>query len=67
MKDFEQLYYDEVYKNRKLRQEIEMLKDTIQEMDKSRSKKNIDLQKYLIKQLRRYYKWAKNAQKGENK
>ena len=63
MKDFEQLYYDEVYKNRKLRQEIEMLKDTIQEMDKSRSKNNIDLQKYLIKQLRRYYKCAKNAQK----
>jgi len=67
MKDFEQLYYDEVYKNRKLRQEIEMLKDTIQEMDKSRSKNNIDLQKYLIKQLRRYYKCAKNAQKGQNK
>ena len=38
---------DEVYKNRKLKQEIEMLKDTIQEMEKSRSKNNIDLQRII--------------------
>lgn len=54
MKDFEQLYYDEVYKNKKLKQEINILKDTIIEMNISRNKKNIDLQKYIIEQLKRY-------------
>ena len=54
MKDFEQLYYDEVYKNKKLKQEIELLKDTIREMNISRNKNNIDLQKYIIEQLKKY-------------
>ena len=54
MKDFEQLYYDEVYKNKKLKQEINILKDTIIEINISRNKNNIDLQKYIIEQLKRY-------------
>lgn len=52
-KDYEQLYYDEVYENRKLKNRIIELENEIQDLNICRSKKNIDLQKYLLLQMDR--------------
>jgi len=52
-KDYEQLYYDEVYENRKLKNRIIELENEIQDLNTCRSKKNIDLQKYLLLQMDR--------------
>lgn len=51
--DYEQLYYDAIYENRKLKQEVENLKNEIQDINICRTKKNIDLQKYIVIQMER--------------
>lgn len=57
--DYEQLYYDSQYEIRKLKQEIDLLKDIIEELNTNRSNKNIYLQKYIISELKRYKKEKK--------
>lgn len=52
-KDYEQLYYDEVYKNRKLKNRITELENEIQDLNICRTKKNINLQKYIMLQMER--------------
>jgi len=52
-KDYEQLYYDEVYENRKLKEKITELENEIQDLNICRTKRNIDLQKYLVLQIKR--------------
>lgn len=54
MKDYEQLYYDEVYKNRKLESRVRELENELYEINMCRTKKNIDLQKYLVLQIKNY-------------
>ena len=49
--DYEQLYYDEVYENRKLKNRIVELENEIQDLNICRTKKNIDLQKYIMLQI----------------
>ena len=51
--DYEQLYYDEVYENRKLKNRIVELENEIQDLNICRTKKNIDLQKYIMLQIGR--------------
>ena len=52
-KDSEQLYYDEVYENRTLKNRIIELENEIQDLNICRTKKNIDLQKYIVLQMGR--------------
>lgn len=52
--DYEQLYYDSQYENKKLKDKVRYLKDTINEMNLSRNRNNIDLQAYIIKEMTRY-------------
>lgn len=52
-KDYEQLYYDQLYENRKLKEKITELENEIQDLNICRSKRNIDLQKYLVLQIKR--------------
>lgn len=52
-KDYEQLYYDEVYKNRKLKNRITELENEIQDLNICRTKRNVDLQKYIMLQMER--------------
>lgn len=54
MKDYEQLYYDEVYKNKRLENRVKELECELQEINMCRTKKNIDLQKYLVLQIKNY-------------
>ncbi len=61
--DYEQLYYDEVYENRKLKNRIVELKNEIQDLNICRTKKNIDLQKYIMLQIER----RKNGQTSTKK
>lgn len=51
--DYEQLYYDEVYENRKLKNRIVELENEIQDLNICRTKKNINLQKYIMLQIER--------------
>lgn len=51
--DYEQLYYDQVYENRKLKEKITKLQNEIQDINICRTKKNIDLQKYIMLQMER--------------
>ena len=51
--DYEQLYYDELYENRKLREKIKELENEIQDLNICRTKRNIDLQKYIMLQMER--------------
>jgi len=53
-KDYEQLYYDSQYEIRKLKEQINFLEEQINEFNLSRSKRNIDLQKYIFLELSRY-------------
>lgn len=59
--DYEQLYYDMLNENRKLKNEIKLLETELQEINASRTKRNIDLQKYLYIQVRKYKeeKWER--------
>lgn len=59
MKDYEQLYYDEVYKNRKLESRVRELENELYEINICRTKKNIDLQKYLVLQIKKNYKFER--------
>ena len=51
--DYEQLYYDSLYEIRKKNEEIKYLKDEIMQL---KSKKMIDLQKYIDYELKKYRK-----------
>lgn len=54
--DYEQLYYDAVYENRQLKNKINELENEIQDLNMCRTKKNIDLQKYIMLQLKKVKK-----------
>ena len=51
--DYEQLYYDAMYENRKLKEKITELENEIQDLNSCRTKRNIDLQKYIMLQIKR--------------
>ncbi len=51
--DYEQLYYDAIYENRLLKNKITELENEIQDLNICRTKKNIDLQKYIILQIKK--------------
>ena len=51
--DYEQLYYDAIYENRKLKQKIEELENEMQDINICRTKRNVDLQKYIVIQMER--------------
>ena len=51
--DYEQLYYDAIFENRKLKQKIEQLEIELQDLNICRTKRNIDLQKYIMLQIER--------------
>mgnify|MGYP002541370966 FL=1 len=51
--DYEQLYYDAIFENRKLKQKIEQLENEIQDLNICRTKRNVDLQKYIMLQIER--------------
>ncbi len=51
--DYEQLYYDAIYENRKLKNKISELENELNDLNSCRTKKNIDLQKYIILQVKR--------------
>ncbi len=52
-KDYEQLYYDAIYENRRLKNKITELENEIEDLNICRTKRNIDLQKYLLLQMDR--------------
>lgn len=54
MKDYEQLYYDLLYENKMLKNKVFELQNEINDLNRSRTNKNINLQKYLISQLKRF-------------
>ena len=54
--DYEQLYYDSLYEIRKKDEEIKYLKDEIMQL---KSKKMIDLQKYIDYEVTKYRKERK--------
>lgn len=51
--DYEQLYYGAIFENRKLKQKIEQLENEIQDLNICRTKRNVDLQKYIMLQIER--------------
>lgn len=51
--DYEQLYYDAIYENRKLKNKIIELENEINDLNSCRTKKNINLQKYIILQAKK--------------
>jgi hypothetical protein len=51
--DYEQLYYDTLYENRKLKNRISELEIELQDLNICRTKRNIDLQKYIMLQIER--------------
>lgn len=51
--DYEQIYYDAIYENRKLKNRITELENEIQDLNICRTKRNIDLQKYILVQMER--------------
>ena len=59
--DYEQLYYDSQYENKKLKDKVKFLEDTITEMNLSRNRNNINLQGYIINEMKRY------KEKGDKK
>ena len=52
-KDYEQLYYDAIYENRQLKNKITELENEIQDLNICRTKRNVDLQKYILLQMER--------------
>lgn len=64
-KDYEQLYYDSQYEIRKLKEKINFLEEQINEFNLSRSKRNIDLQKYIFLELNRYKNLKINGRNKE--
>ncbi len=55
MKDYEQLYYDLLIENRKLKKRIEELESDLEIVNK-RDKNKINLKKEILKELRIYKK-----------
>lgn len=51
--DYEQLYYDAIYENRKLKNKIIELENEINDLNSCRTQKNINLQKYIILQVKK--------------
>lgn len=51
--DYEQLYYDAIYENRKLKEKITELENEIQDLNICRTKRNVDLQQYIMLQIKR--------------
>ena len=51
--DYEQLYYDTLYENRKLKNKISELEIELQDLNICRTKRNIVLQKYIMLQIER--------------
>lgn len=51
--DYEQLYYDAIYENRQLKNKITELENEIQDLNICRTKRNVDLQKYILLQMER--------------
>ena len=45
--------YEQVYENRQLKNKIKELENEIQDLNICRTKRNIDLQKYLLLQIKR--------------
>ncbi len=58
MKDYEQLYYDLLIENRKLKQRIKELESDLEIVNK-RDKKKINLKKEILKELKIYKKGVK--------
>ena len=58
MKDYEQLYYDLLIENRKLKHRIEELESDLEIVNK-RDKKKINLKKEILKELKIYKKGGK--------
>lgn len=56
--DYEQLYYDSLYEIRKKDEEIKYLKDEIMQL---KSKKTINLQKYIDYEFKKYRKEYKRC------
>lgn len=56
--DYEQLYYDAIYENR-----ITELENEIQDLNICRTKRNIDLQKYILVQMERRKNGKANTKK----
>lgn len=54
MKDYEQLYYDVLYENKKLKARIKELENEIEDINICRTKKNINLQEYLLNSIKRW-------------
>ena len=52
-KDYEQLYYDALYENKQLKNKIKELETEIQDLNRCRTKRNIDLQKYIMLQMKK--------------
>lgn len=59
MNDYEQLYYDQVYENRKLIEEIEILKQELELLNNPK----INLVNYLV---REYKKQINNEENRDN-
>ena len=51
-KDYEQLYYDALYENKQLKNKIKELETEIQDLNRCRTKRNVDLQKYIMLQMK---------------
>ena len=51
--DYEQLYYDAIYENRQLKNKIIELENEINDLNSCRTQKNINLQKYIILQVKK--------------
>lgn len=52
--DYEQMYYDLLYENKKLKNKIRILEDELKVVNVSRGKKNIELHKYILNSLNKY-------------
>lgn len=61
MKDYEQLYYDELYKNKELVQKIKDLEEELSLI--KRYSKNNNLKEIIIKEFQRYKKEEHNDRK----
>lgn len=61
--DYEQLYYDAIYENRKLKNRITELENEIKDLNICRTKRNIDLQKYILVQMERRKNGKANTKK----
>ena len=56
-KDYEQLYYDAIYENRRLKNKITELENEIEDLNICRTQRHLDLQKYLLLQMYRIKDW----------